>query len=329
MAIEQMTFTVVQGGKGFNASLPSGYQVKGCSPGLQQDAALRERVAAICTHYGQVVYDGKCSAVAAAMDKESAWYRRKQGPPQAFGPQVLDEFPVVWSYAQSSGEWWAATRTCYRGPCPDGKPGNFFSHALVFRPEELRQHGNNPLALCRSGLFMACDPGDSTTLPTLVDLGPASAARLDAELLGRPPWRDRIGAILLALARARSGGRPVVLCVANWREVPPLVEGLLALLPPSARCRTAICTFESDPHWLPSFNGPRRRTGLPPITSLCSAGRTTRHGICTPMTMNRGLPFSISWATASANCPRRGPSPPSRSIACNATIFPESSSIII
>jgi len=259
MPTEQMTFTVVLGGKGLDPSLPTGYQIKGCSPGLRKDPALRGRLASICTHYGHVVYDAKSPVIVAAMRKESAWYRRPQQPPQAFGPQVLDEFPVVWSYTQLDHEFWSITRTCYRGPCPDGKPGNFFSHALVFRPEELRRHGYNPLALCRSGMFMTCDEGDSNELPSLADLGNASSGCTDLALLDRSAWQDHIGAILLAMARARTGGRPAVLCMPNWREVPAFVEGLLALLPPSTRCRTAICTFENDPHWMPQLHDAQQR----------------------------------------------------------------------
>ena len=290
---------------------------------------MRDRVAAICTHYGQAVYDGKSSAVAAAMNIESTWYRQPERPPAGLRPSSPRRVSRRLELCPAGQRVVVGNQDCYRGPCPEGKPGNFFAHALVFRPEELQRHGYNPLALCRSGLFMASDPGDSTTLPTLGDLGNSSPACLDANSLAGRPGEIGIGTILWRLAQARFGRttcRPVHAELARGSGLRGRAAGLAAAVGSLPDGRLHVRERSTLDSVFPRLAARDRR---PPITSWCSAGRMTRSGICTPKTMSPDLSFSISWGTGSANCPRRGPSPPSRPIACNKTNFPGSSSTIV
>jgi hypothetical protein len=91
-------------------------------------------------------------------------------------------------------------------------------------------------------------------------------------MLCREPWRNHIGAMLAALA-GDSTNRPVILCLADWREALPLLEAVLWLLPPSARARTTFATYETDRYFFPSAEGVRPPDVLSAhqILFLCSA----------------------------------------------------------
>ncbi len=255
MPVEQMTFTVLNRGEGYNPSA-AGYQIKACSPGLTDRD--REHLAAICTHAGQAVYDRGKPVTAAAIERESAWWREHAEEGSAIPQDVLDEFPVFWSYDQIGEDRFALTRACYIGMCPDNKPGNFFAHCLVLAPRYLAAYGYNPLRLCRSGLFLTNDTGPSTELRTWDDLEAPLDDGTDANVLREPPYGAHLGAMLSSLTEARTGGRPTVLRIADWPQSVSLIEALLELLPPSARCRTTVCTYEIDPRWIPNLDGTRQ-----------------------------------------------------------------------
>jgi len=229
-------------------------------------------VASICTHYGHAVYDPTASIVAEARDRELAWCSQQPKRPDAVAQHILDRFPVSWSYTHLDDDVFALVRTCYRGYCPDFKPGNFFSHALVFRPENLLACGGNPLALSRTGIFASHDPHDATDLPEFESLPEVSVESIDWSLLGGVPWRDQVPAMLTALTDDPPG-RPVVLCMADWRMALPLVEGLLSLLPPSMRVRTTFATYETDRHWVVSASRgrPHGPVSAHQVMALCSS----------------------------------------------------------
>ncbi|NLF71436.1 MAG: hypothetical protein GX575_20580 [Candidatus Anammoximicrobium sp.] len=273
MPVEQLTFTVVEGGCGFNPEAATGYQIKACSPGLVKDAEARERVANICTHYGQAVYDRISSVVSQAINEENDWCRRQQEPPETLPPEVLKHFPVVWSYDRIRDDLFALIRTCYLGFCPDRKPGNFFAHALVFHPDDLFAFDYNPIVLSRSGCFWSNHVNDATELQSLEDLGTAKSASAPINMLRQSPYREHLEAILSALTTASPSERPVVFCLRDWGQVPQIVEELLALLPPATRCRTTFCTYENDRSWVPSVRGqrPEKAVAAHQLLALCGA----------------------------------------------------------
>lgn len=250
MPVEQLIYTDRPRGKGLDADR-SGYQVKASSPDLSAEA--RRQLESICMHYGDAVYG---AAPRAAKERETQW-RTQSASLDVVPDEVLREFPVVWSYDRIAEDEYALTRVSYGGLTHDGRFGNFFAHALVFDPSQLERHDFNPLSLSRSDLFRASDPSDDTSLPAFADLdgahassSSASSPNADGQLLSRPPYRERLAALLDALCNATPATRPLLLTLADWRGAPALVEALLGLLPPSARCRTTFVTYESDRKWL-------------------------------------------------------------------------------
>ena len=262
MPVEQLYYTDRERGKGTDPTRSSGYQVAAVSPGL--DAETTRLLGAICTNYGQTVYT---RAPRAAKDKEAAWLPTG-GRNRALPTEVLNEFPVVWSYDRLDEERYALTRVGYLGWTYDGRLGNFFAHSLVFPPGALAALDHCPLAVARAGAFTTTDPGDVTALQPLQDpaapSGPPSLAILRAE-----PYRNHLAAMVAALGAAVTGesARPVVICLPDWRPAMELVEALLHQLPPSCRSHATFCTYEGDRNWLPSTP-----TGRP-------AGRVAAHDL--------------------------------------------------
>ena len=244
MPVEQLIYTDRPRGQGVDPNC-GGYQIKACSPNLSADA--RRRLESICRHYGAVVYE---AAPRAARDKEQQW--RAQATSLNEVPEaVLAEFPVIWSYDQLADEQFALTRIGYRGLTHDGRLGNFFAHALIFSPLELSVYGFNPLTLARSALFRARDDSDAIELPVLPGLDGGAIESSAAQTLRSAPYHQHLPELLRGLCDATPAERPVVLGVAKWSEGIALVEALLDLLPPAARCRTTISTYEGDRQWIP------------------------------------------------------------------------------
>jgi len=245
MSIEQLTFTDRRAGGGVDPGA-AGYQIAACSEGLEP--ALRELLASLCSHYGEVAYS---AAPAAARDGETAWRTRTERL-DAVPEEVLELFPRISCYTRLGEDLFALTRISYRGLTHDGRPGNFFAHALVLAPDDLAPAGSNPLAPGLDGSLRCRDDGEETTLPALAELACAEAPAPRFELLAEAPYREHLAAMIAALAEAGPARRPVVLCLDDWRRAAVLVEALLGLLPPPARRRTSVCTFERNPIWLPA-----------------------------------------------------------------------------
>ncbi len=254
MTVEQLTYTDLPRGKGFNPA-SSGYQIKASSAGLSAEA--REHLGNICMHYGDAVYR---YAPLAATERETAW-RTQTDSLDVVPDEVLKEYPVVWSYDQLPDNLLALTQVRYSGLTHDRRPGNFFAHALIFPADSLGQYGSNPLSLSRLGSFLPNDQGDQTELPQLEDLGFPSKLQVDYQILRQDPYSKQLEAMLSALCVGTPSDRPVIICLADWRQATPLVEALLNLLPPAARRRTTVCTYESDRTWLVPVKG-IRPTGL-------------------------------------------------------------------
>lgn len=243
MSVEQLIYTDQARGKGLDSS-KSGYQIKACSDGLSAEA--RDLLGSICMHYGDVVYR---YAPRTAIDQETAW-RAQTDNLDVVPEPVLNAFPVIWSYDRLADDLFALTRVCYSGLTHDRRPGNFFAHAFVFASGNLAQHHHNPLTFSRSGMFRSSDSSDDTRLPTLPDLGIPGAPPADDKILNQAPYGDRLESLVSALCAATPATRPVVVCLADWCQAAPLAEALLNLLPPAVRCRTTVCTYESDRAWL-------------------------------------------------------------------------------
>jgi hypothetical protein len=257
MAIEQMTVTDCPAGRGFDPTA-AGYQIKACSPGLTPEERLKLK--RISERYGEAVY---ADAPRAARAREDDW--RQQGAGYvAFPSEVLREFPVIWSYDQLSEERFALTRVGYAGWTHDNRTGSFFAHSLVFAPEILEAVRWNPLALARAGLFESRDTSEQTSLPALPDsgVGTAAAGAPNQRILLNAPYDDQLEAMLSALCTASPATRPMLVCLPEWRPGGSLIEVLLELLPPAARCRTTFSTYESKRDWLPPGPTGERPTGM-------------------------------------------------------------------
>jgi hypothetical protein len=255
MPVEQLTFTDCPRGTGVDPTA-TGLQVKACSAGLSPE--VRQQLVAICMHHGQAF--SLSYAPPAAIEREQAWLTQT-GNRKAMPAEILDAFPIIWSYDWLADDLFALTQVRYIGLTHDGRTGNFFAHALVFAPRDLGPHGHNPLALSRSNLFRSHSRDEGTILPTLPDLGASVKDQTHYDLLRAAPYHDRLADMISALCTATPATRPILLCLSDWRQAAPLVEALLDLLPPSLRRRLTICTYESDRTWVPS-TGTGRPAGL-------------------------------------------------------------------
>lgn len=244
MPVEQLLFTDWPRGKGVDPAA-TGFQIKACSAGLNDDT--RRQLATICMHHGQAFALSYAPRV--AIEREQEWLTRTDSR-QRVPDEVLAVFPVIWSYDQLAHDQFALTRVQYTCLTHDGRTGNFLAHALVFVPDELAAHGYNPLAFRESALFSSGAAGDDSTLPTLADLGAPSGEPPRYALLLHEPYRQRLAALISALCTATPSTRPLLICLADWRDSAAFVEALVSLLPPAARCRTTISTYESDRTWL-------------------------------------------------------------------------------
>ncbi|MFO1432367.1 MAG: hypothetical protein U1F76_19855 [Candidatus Competibacteraceae bacterium] len=269
MAIEQLLFTDWPRGKGVD-SAAAGFQIKACSKGLGND--IRRQLADSCMHLGRAFTPA--SAPRAAAQQEQEWLVQTQDR-QAMPAEILAEFPLIWSYDRLADERYALIRATYLGLTHDGRTGNFLAHALVFAPAELASYGYNPLALARSELFQSTPTDTATDLPILSDLGNSIDPGPHYDALRAEPYYDRLAALSTALCTATPVGRPLLLCLSDWRQATPLLEGLLDLLPPSRRCRTTFVTYESDRYWLPS-SGTGRPVGVAAHQILVLCGEDSR-----------------------------------------------------
>ncbi len=252
MSVEQMIFTDRPKGKGLDPGA-SGYQIAACSSGVDPD--IRSLLSSICIHYGQAVY-GNEVIPRTAKEKETKW-RKQITILDSVPEEILKEFPEIWSYDRLRENLFALTRVNYVGLSHDGRFGNFFAHSLIFAPAVLSAYRDNPLSLTRSNLFLSSDTVDGTELPVLSDLGSAVTGRINGQILRHSPYRDHLPDLVSALTAATPSTRPLIVCLANWREALSFVEELVNLLPRYARCRVTVCTYESDRKWLPSTKGGR------------------------------------------------------------------------
>lgn len=251
MPVEQLIYTDRPRGKGVDPAC-AGYQIKACSEGLSVEA--RRQLDSICMHYGDAVY---VHAPRAAKDREMEWRTRAESL-ERIPADVLGKFPTIWSYDRLADGNYALTQVSYIGITHDGRFGNFLAHALVFPAEALDGHHSNPLSLVRSGLFKISDTSDGTSLPALGDLGRGEEKAEAYQILRRATFYDHLAAMVAALSKATPASRPVVVCLNDWRQAQQLVEGLLNLLPPSARRDATFSTYESDRKYLtPTASGAR------------------------------------------------------------------------
>ncbi|MGE0129079.1 MAG: hypothetical protein AB7U82_13455 [Blastocatellales bacterium] len=251
MPVEQLIYTDRPRGKGFDPAC-AGYQIKACSAGLSAEA--RGQLNSICMHYGDAVYT---HAPRAAKDRETEWRTRAESL-DSMPREVLGEFPTIWSYDRLADGNYALTQVSYVGITHDGRFGNFLAHALVFPPETLAGHNFNPLSLARAKVFKTSDTSDETSLPALGDLGRGDEKTEACRILRRQPFNERLAPMVATLTNATPASRPVVVCINDWKLAQQLVEGLLNLLPPSARRLTTFCTYESDRKYLvPTATGAR------------------------------------------------------------------------
>lgn len=263
MPMEQLIYTDRPRGKGIDSS-SVGYQIKACSGGL--DGESREMLGHICMHYGGVVYQNSPRSM---KDRETDW-RMKTDTLDAVPKEILDDFPVIWSYDRLKENLFALTRMGYIGLTHDRRTGNFFAHSLIFPPGSLKDCEYNPLALTGSSLFKSMDPGDNTSLPVIPDPGNVEGHNIPYDILLEDPYKQHIAGMLSAIDEASLSFLPVILCISDWQKAVHLVESLIGLLPPTARSSTTFCTYEGDRTWtIPTRAGETRRQAPHDILVLC------------------------------------------------------------
>lgn len=262
MRIEQLTYTDRPRGAGVNTGA-GGFQIAACSAEVSKEA--RERLASLCTHYGDAVYG---RAPLSARDAETEW-RDKTETLEAVPEAVLAKFPVIWSYERLPGDSFALVRTCYAGRSYDGgRTGNFFSHALIVNAKELASAGLTPLSLMQSHPFMSRDTDSGTSLPVIEKLDGLEPKTVDGSVLDRLGARDQLGSLLSAVINAPGESRPVIVALTHFADAKPMVEVLLRLLPASAACRQTFCTYETDRKWRPPAQ-PWESGSIPAHALLC------------------------------------------------------------
>lgn len=253
MKIQQLILTHRNLGKGVDPAR-AGFIVAACSPGIGDK--LRHKLEVLCSSLGQVVQARPESA-----DRALQAWRDAQTDP--FAPiteevlrTVLKDCPIVWSYSAVEDGLFALVRGRYIGLTNEGagrRSGNFLTHALVLRAEDLAPVAHNPLALARSVRFWNIDDERVTILPELdaaaLPAAPGGSAADDGNngndaLDGRSPWSGKLPQLLAGLCDISGAGKRLVLCIPEWKAGRALVESLLGLLPPGARSRTTFTTFQ-------------------------------------------------------------------------------------
>jgi len=246
MPIEQFLYTDCPKGKGFDP-YHAGYQIKACSPGI--DDQLKQKLANICKHHGETVYR---HAPKSALDREITWRTKEGGNPTIKMPDdVLDHFPVIWSYSQLSDHLYTFIRTNYAGWTHDNRPGNFLAHAFIFSPEDLSCVNMNPLLLIKSDIFITDISEDFTQLETLTKFNPTPISKnISVDPLPEV-FRDKLSDMLSVLLSDNRKQRPLVICIKDYSQSLLLTELLLKMIIPSERYKITFSTFESNRHWLP------------------------------------------------------------------------------
>ena len=252
MLVEQLIITDRPPGKGVDPNADRGYQLAARSSGI--DAEIYRLLKPICAHCGDVVYRSPASSEARKRQQE--WYDAITDPNAALvvPEKILNEFPPAWVYVRLKEDLFALVRVCYVGFSYDNRFGNFLAHALVFPAETLVSCGHNPLALVRSDLFRSRDEVDLTTLPALTALPRLVEPAASSPWL-RSPYRECLLPVASALCTVRNTGQVLYLCLSEWQQAVPLMESLLDLLPPSARCRTPFCTYYVGPAQTRALSG--------------------------------------------------------------------------
>lgn len=131
-------------------------------------------------------------------------------------------------------------------PRQQGRPGNFFAHTLVMSADALREVGNNPFAILRSGLFRDGDEGSIKELEDL-DGFPALPLESATKILGAVP-RDMVLRMLRALTVFSADRRALILLAGSSEEATCAIEGALLLLPLEFRPQVSFSTNEPDPY---------------------------------------------------------------------------------
>ncbi len=242
MSMEQLYYTDRAPGKGLDPS-KSGFQIAACSPGIDENG--RNIISQISEHYMIV------ARTMAPKEVKDLELQLRKDRVKVVPDSLLEAFPEVWSYSRLADDRYALTRVAYCGLEHKGRPGNFFAHTFTFDSQEPSRFDHNPLTLARSGLFKSKDSSESTILPPVTVPSEKDAPITDLAPLKASPFAEKAGAMAFAAIRACTGGPPVVLCLPGWHEAAPLIESILALVPPAFRTRIPFCTNESDLQWKP------------------------------------------------------------------------------
>lgn len=276
MKIQQLVVTHRQVGMAVDPKR-SGFTVAACSPDLDDKA--RQALETVCSSLGQTVQGSVPAATAQALN---AWWQAQSDVDARVPEDVLRDCPVLWSYSRLRDELYAMVRVSYLGLTddrPTRRTGNFLAHALVFAPDALAACNYNPMALARcAGLFLTTDDGRQTALPARDDL-PTAPAGANGPLVAQPPYAAKLSELAWSLCNGCASGKSLVLCLEDWRRAPALVESILTLLPPGARCRTTFTTFHVGA--LPAPVQGQRSTpiNLPDLGVCCGRDNISKLGM--------------------------------------------------
>ena len=258
MHIEQHMYTSCPPGKGYDRI--DGFQTKARSAGLTN------AMHSIIRHYC-----GRYRLPRSAQEIEYTCRREGRTVPS----QAVVQFPIALTYYPIDGDVFALTRTCYIGRDHSGRFGIFFAHTLVFPVEALQPLDYNPLALTRTHLFQSADPSDRTILPTLPDLQTLQGQpdRSWMSMAAQGPYVGQLVHLISATLGVQQTGRRVILCLPRWDHAAHLIEALLMLLPPEARCRTTFTTYEHDPYRLQGWGSPKSQSAQLPLQLVVTLSR--------------------------------------------------------
>lgn len=243
MKIKQFLFTHCASGAGYDPEKSSGYQIKAMSGEVGSLAILAEWSAQL----GQTVYSYSPES---ARKREGGWQSTTESVADGVPREILDLFPVIWTYRRLEGGSYTLMRTSYIGLTRDRRsaPGNFLVNALVFSPGRLAPSFGNPLGLLGSDHYQV-DPDSISPgpLPAFDDFGAGVSNECDISILREPPYDSILPSLVSAAIESRN--RPLLICIGDSRRATELLGALLQALPPRMRRETTFTSHTHDACW--------------------------------------------------------------------------------
>lgn len=170
-------------------------------------------------------------------------------------PPMLDEtklhvHPPALRYVYLSQDKCVLVNSQSNGPDENGRPGNFFGHAVLTKPEDFKIYP--PIMFWRNQFWKSDDPSDRTTLPELNAFNVEPSLDFDQvwNFLNGNNRREWLRSLLAAVIRHDTEKRPIVILdhvdnIAKW------IAAVTFALPGHYRPFISFATYHHDPYQVP------------------------------------------------------------------------------